>query len=134
VRVGLLYQQRHRYIRGEIKCFQFHIARCGSGESWYPARYLLKLGIDERQKARDVGGEHNDSSISHQLGNYLHAVAFPVRPMICSSSAFVALFQVLGRRLELTSQFGKGLLYVNVAGRVCELRTFFGSLKIFLRR
>jgi hypothetical protein len=100
----------------------------------YPARYLLKLGIDERQKARDVGGEHNHSSISRQPGNYLHAVAFSVRPMICFSSAFVALFQVLGRRLELRSQFGKGLLYLNVAGRVCELRTFFGSLKIFLRR
>src|SRR5258708_25777972 len=44
------------------------------------------------------------------------------------------LFQALGRRLALGSQFGKGLLYVNVAGRVFELRTFFVSLKIFLPR
>jgi hypothetical protein len=44
--------------------------------------------------------------------------------MICFSSAFVPLFQILGHRLEIRSQFGKGLLYVNVAGRVCELQTF----------
>jgi hypothetical protein len=44
--------------------------------------------------------------------------------MICFSSAFVPLFRILGHRLEIRSQFGKGLLYVNVAGRVCELQTF----------
>jgi hypothetical protein len=33
VRVDLLYRRRHCYIRGEIKYFQFHIARCGSDES-----------------------------------------------------------------------------------------------------
>jgi hypothetical protein len=54
--------------------------------------------------------------------------------MICFSSAFVPPFQVLGHRLEIRSQFGKGLLYVNVAGRGCELQTFFGLLKTFLRR
>jgi G3E family GTPase len=33
----------------------------------YPARCLLKLGINELQKARDVGGEHNRSSIHMSL-------------------------------------------------------------------
>jgi hypothetical protein len=37
-------------------------------------------------------------------------------------------------RLEIRSQFGKGVLNVNVAGRICELQTFFGLLQIFLRR
>src|SRR6266508_1633288 len=40
----------------------------------------------------------------------------------------------IGTMVEIRSEFGKGLLYVNVAGRVCELRTVFGLLKIFLRR
>jgi hypothetical protein len=40
--------------------------------------------------------------------------------MICSSSAFVPLFQVLGHRLKIRSQFGKGLLYVK--GRWTPLR------------
>jgi hypothetical protein len=44
--------------------------------------------------------------------------------MICFSSAFVPLFQILGHRLEIRSQFGKGPLYVNVASRVCGLQTF----------
>jgi hypothetical protein len=47
---------------------------------------------------------------------------FSIQSMICFSSAFVPLFQILGHRLEIRSQFGKGLLYV--AGRVCELQTF----------
>jgi len=67
-------------------------------------------------------------------GQLSHAVAFSTQPMICFSSASVPLFQVLGHRLEIRSQFGKGLLYVNVAGRVCELQTFFGLLEICLRR
>jgi hypothetical protein len=71
---------------------------------------------------------------SRRPGNYLHAVAFSIQPMICFWSAFVPLVQVLGHRLEIRSQFGKGLLYVNVAGRVCELQTFFGLLEICLRR
>jgi hypothetical protein len=100
----------------------------------YPTRCLLKLGIDELQKARDVGGEHNRSSIHVSPAIIFHAVAFSIQPLICFSLAFVPLFQVLGHRLELRSQFGKGLLYVNVAGRVCELQTFFGLLEICLRR
>jgi hypothetical protein len=42
---------------------------------------------------------------------------------------FVPLFWALGHRLEIRSQFGKGVLNVNVAGRVCELQTFFGLLQ-----
>ena len=43
----------------------FSIAHCTLEvmRASYPARCLLKLGIDELQKARDVDGGHNRSSI-----------------------------------------------------------------------
>jgi hypothetical protein len=44
LRVDLLYQQGHCYIRGETKCFKFHIARCGSDENWLPREMSPQAG------------------------------------------------------------------------------------------
>ena len=58
---------------------------------------------------------------------------YPSHDLFWSSISF-PLLQGLGDRFEVRSQFGKGLPYVNVAGRVCKLQTVFGLPDIFLRR
>jgi hypothetical protein len=81
----------------------------------YPARCLLKLGTDELQKACDVGGQHNHSSISRQpavvfVPNCLRAVVFSIQAMICSSSAFAPSWNPTGNE-EPNAYGGEGRIY-----------------------